>query len=246
MNVFFSEGFIRERRALALLSLGAMVTLFILLALAQGGAWVACFSALAFVYGLGFFAVASEWFWARWFATGIGMSGLTTAALGLVTGGINGGIIFWGLVHASIYLPLLGSQMARTYEEQKQWREYWNLDDAAVLRIKRAVYSTATALPTLILYTLAPRRESLAILSIAALFFTIVGLWSILKMRTWGIFSILSAFICLIVDGVSGIAPQTSFFYQSMSVESLNWVSLCFLGIAISIFTRPILSYLKN
>ena len=64
-----------ERRALALLALGFLTTLFVLVALAQGGAWAACFAALAVTYGVAFFGIASEWFWARWFTMGIASSG---------------------------------------------------------------------------------------------------------------------------------------------------------------------------
>ena len=87
---FFEDKLIGERRAVALLSLSVFTILFGLLALAQGGAWVPCFAALAVTYGIAFFALAAEWFWARWFAMGIAMSGMTMAALGLVTQGIHG------------------------------------------------------------------------------------------------------------------------------------------------------------
>ena len=84
--------FVGERRALALLVLGFYTTLFLLVALAQGGEWARCFGALALAYGLTFFGVAAEWFWGRWFAMGIATSGMTMAALGLVTSGWNGAL----------------------------------------------------------------------------------------------------------------------------------------------------------
>lgn len=174
-----------ERRALALLALGMLTTLFALVALAQGGAWAACFSALAVTYGVAFFGVASEWFWARWFAMGIASSGVTMAALGLVTQGWNPALLIWGGFHVLIYAPLMGREMSERYELQEAWRQRYHLDDQAVARIKRAVHSAATALPTLIFFTLAPKQDQM--LQIALLSAGLLGFVGLLRMRFWGV-----------------------------------------------------------
>ncbi|MCK5798923.1 MAG: hypothetical protein KAI47_17140 [Deltaproteobacteria bacterium] len=192
--------FLGERRALALLALGGFVTLFILVALAQPG-WVACFGAMALVYGVAFFAIAAEWFWGRWFAMGIATSGLTMAVLGLVTNGVNGSLIFWGVMHGAIYLPLLGGDMAKRYELQHAWRERWHLDDAAVARIKRSVYSTASALPTLIFYTLAPRPGRGMVLGVLVL--ASVGTLGLLRLRTWGVLALAGAAVGTAISAVA-------------------------------------------
>lgn len=177
--------FVGERRALALLALGFLTTLFALVALAQGGAWAACFGALAATYGVAFFAVASEWFWARWFAMGIASSGLTMAALGLVTQGFNPALLVWGAFHLLIYVPLMGKEMSERYELQQAWRDRYHLDDQAVARIKRAVHSTATALPTLIFFTLAPKDGQMVQMALLAA--GLLGFVGLLRMRFWGI-----------------------------------------------------------
>src|SRR5512140_3940542 len=84
------------RRALSLFVIGFCTTLFILVALAQGGPWARVFYALAAAYGVAFFGLAAEWFWGRWFAMGLSASGITVAILGLVTNGWNPAVLIWG------------------------------------------------------------------------------------------------------------------------------------------------------
>src|SRR5689334_1099607 len=96
-------GFVGERKALALLCLGVYATLFALMALIAVGQlpeWVACFSGLAVCYALGFFAVAAGWFWGRWFAIGLGYSGLTMAILSMVaTKQVLSEMVVFGVMH---------------------------------------------------------------------------------------------------------------------------------------------------
>lgn len=230
---------IGERRALALLCLGAFVTLFVLVGLAQGGQWALCFGAMALVYGLAFFGIASEWFWGRWFAIGIATSGVTMAILGLVTSGWNGALLFWGLMHAAIYLPLLGSDMSSRYELQTAWRERWQLDDAAVARIKRAVHSTATALPTLIFYTLAPREgRSLAPLLLLAT----IGVVGLVRMRTWGIVALAGATVGTAWSLVAGSCCHATFAPLAgvaLPISLVGIVATLFLGLAVAPFVLP-------
>lgn len=173
------------RRALSLFVLGFCTTIFIMVGVAQGGAWARCFYALAAAYGLGFFAVASEWFWARWYTMGIAGSGVSMALLGLVTNGWNPGLAIWGGVHLLIYAPLMGEAMADRYENQEAWRRRYGLDEHGVVRIKKAVKGAATALPTLIFFGLAPREGALFIWALPLL--AAVGLWGVLRMRFWGV-----------------------------------------------------------
>lgn len=180
-----------ERRALSLLVLAFYTTMFVLVALSQGGAWARCFGAMALTYGLAFFAVASEWFWGRWFAMGIATSGMTMAVLGLLTNGWNVGLALWGVLHAAVYLPLLGPDMAQRYDGQTAWRERYQLDESSVDRIKRSVQGAAAALPTLILYTLAPRQSAASavtlLLTAGLLVAALVGGTALLRLRTWGV-----------------------------------------------------------
>ena len=78
-------GFERVRRAVSALSLSffAIVYLFIALNTPLPG-WEATFLALSACYVVAFFAVVAEWFWGRWFATGLGWSGLMVAIVSMV------------------------------------------------------------------------------------------------------------------------------------------------------------------
>ena len=86
-------GLAGERKAIALLCLAFYMAFYWLLSLIlynappdepQLRAWWACFAALGGVYGTAFFALGADWFWARWFAVGLGYSGLTVAGWGMV------------------------------------------------------------------------------------------------------------------------------------------------------------------
>ncbi|PID38767.1 MAG: hypothetical protein CSB49_03870 [Proteobacteria bacterium] len=247
MDISLLTRLLGERRGLALLALGAFITLFMLVALAQGGAWVACFGAMAIVYGVAFFGVAAEWFWGRWFAMGIATSGLTMAAIGLVTNGFSGGLIVWGVMHAAIYLPLIGSDMAQRYELQKGWRERWQLDDAGVARIKRAVHSAATALPTLIVYTLAPRPDRGMLLGVLAL--GVLGVVGLLRLRTWGVFALAGSAIGVAISTLS--VPCCGATYAPLAgvafpAASIGLLAALLLGCAVAPFAGPAFRFIRG
>ena len=67
-------GLLGPRRAASLAVLGWWASIYTLVALNVDGPWVRPFIGLATCYGLAFFAVASGWFWGRWFASGLGWS----------------------------------------------------------------------------------------------------------------------------------------------------------------------------
>src|SRR4029079_361479 len=75
MDTLGSVGLVGERKAMALLCLGFYTTLFFMIGLSartELPEWVPVFSAMTLMYALAFFSVAAEWFWGRWFATGLG------------------------------------------------------------------------------------------------------------------------------------------------------------------------------
>jgi hypothetical protein len=233
-----------ERRAISLLVLAFYTTIFLVVALAQGGAWLKCFLALAVTYGVGFFALAAEWFWARWFAMGLGVSGMSLAALGLVTTGWSWGLAIWGLLHALVYLPLLGESMAARYEDQEAWRRRYHLDDHGVARLKRAVRGAAAALPTMILYTLAPRQGQAALL-LGLLLLSGAGLVGLLRLRVWGLgllaaagaWAGLSLFSAAPTLAVSTLAP--------FDLRACGALAALALLVAVAPFARPALRFLR-
>ncbi|HRI08972.1 MAG TPA: hypothetical protein PKW35_14215, partial [Nannocystaceae bacterium] len=63
------------RRALALLFLSFYFWQFLITALLGPEELLPAFAGLAVCYGVAFVGVAAEWFWARWFAMGVGNFG---------------------------------------------------------------------------------------------------------------------------------------------------------------------------
>jgi hypothetical protein len=229
------------RRALSLFVLGFTTTIFILVALAQGGAWARCFFALAAVYGVAFFSIAAGWFWGRWYTMGLAASGITLAILGLVTSGWNGSLAIWGGIHLLIYGPLVGDAMATHFEGQRAWRERYALDEHGVMRIKRAVKGAATALPTLIFFTLAPREG--AALGPLLLLGSSLGFLGLVRMRFWGVALL----------GVTALALAAELLLAGPTVgalgigfTSLGAFALLALGYAILPFLRPAFRFLRG
>ncbi len=229
------------RRALSLFVLGFTTTIFILVALAQGGAWARCFFALAAAYGVAFFSVAAGWFWGRWYTMGLAASGITLAILGLITSGWNPSLAIWGGIHLLIYGPLMGDAMAEHYEGQRAWRERYQLDENGVLRIKRAVKGAATALPTLIFFTLAP-RDGAALTSLLVLG-AALGLLGLVRLRFWG--------VALLGLTAAGLATQLALGGAQLGVAffsplALGGFALAALLYALLPFAGPTLRYLRG
>ncbi len=238
-----------ERRAIALLMLGFYTTIFVLGALALGGDWFTFFTALAVVYGLGFFALAAEWFWARWYALGIGMSGISMALIGMANLGWNTALAVWGGMHILIYLPLLGEKMADRYENRPDWRERYALDDYGVARLKRAVSGAATALPTMVMFTLAPRQDqglvALGILAVIGL-----GLVGLLRLKFWGVTLLGLGMVGLgALATLGAVNPGTTFLGEITTGMVLHWtavVTAMSLMVSISPFILPAYKYMRG
>lgn len=231
-----------ERRAISLLILGFYTTLFVLGALGMGDAWFRCFLALGLVYGIAFFGLAAEWFWGRWFAMGIGASGVSMALLGLIFMGWEMGLIFWGGMHLLIYLPLWGEKMADHYENRDGWRQRYGLDRHGTARLKRAVYGAAAGLPTLVIFALAPRQQSmLHLVPVAAVVLGMVGL---LRMRFWGILLLGSSLLWMGAYSVTALLSWDTATPASLSHGALVLPLLAIMGVialaaAISPFIIP-------
>lgn len=234
----------RERRALSLLVLGFYTTIFTLAAINLGGAWFRCFLGMGLVYGLAFFALAARWFWARWFAMGLGVSGMTMAAIGLVKLGLDPGLLIWGGLHLLIYLPLLGETMAEMYEGQEAWRERFGMDEHGVARLKRAVGSAATGLPTLIMFTLAPRQGSMA--PLVALALGCLGMYGLIRLRFWGVAALglgalyLFGVVALFEPAQIGLSMASTFH------QTLGLAAVFFMAISVAPFVGPAYRFVQK
>jgi hypothetical protein len=235
-----------ERRAVTLLVLGFYTTIFVLTALAMGGAWTKCFLALALVYGVAFFGIAAEWFWGRWYAMGIGIGGITTAIIGLVSVGMEPGLLLWLGLHLLIYLPLLGDSMADRYENQEAWRQRYGLDRHGKERLRRAVVGAATGLPSLVLFALAPRQESLIYAGVALV--AGLGVVGLLRMRFWGV-TLLGLSLAGLAAGVGtggAIGCSVAGAVLPLPMWGLSLVAALGLSAAVSPFIIPAYRFLKS
>lgn len=249
-----SFGFAGERKALALLCLAFYTAFYGLLSLLLNNAppdqpeiraWWACFAALGGLYGLSFFSVAANWFWARWFAVGLGYSGLTVALWGMFTQrAIDPVMLFYGATHGAIALFLQGSKLAAEYEGKPGWRERFRLDDNGVNKVRQTVTRAASSLPTLILLALAPREGAEGLLVVAG-----VGLLGVLLLRTWGVLLLLGAGVAVplvLLHAHAPLAQGSLTLLPATYVHQLGLVSAVFLCAASVPFLRPVVRFVTG
>ncbi len=195
-----SIGLAGERKAFALLCLAFYTAFFGLLSLLlwnappdqpEVRAWWGCFAAMAACYGVSFFALGAGWFWARWFAMGLGYSGVTVAFWSVITQrAIDPVILFYGVTHGIILLFLQGKQLTTEFDAKPGWRKTLGLDELGAQRVRATVTRAAASLPTLILIALAPREGAEGLLAVAL---GVVGIWGLLRARTVGVLALLAA-----------------------------------------------------
>lgn len=201
-------GFVGERKAVALLCLGFYCTLFFMITLSartELPEWLPAFSAMTVVYITSFMAVAAEWFWGRWFATGLGYWGLTMAIMAFVTTrSLPAPLVIFGVMHGLIALCLAGEKMAAAFDAQPGWRERWKLDEQGVIRVRRSVTRAASSLPALIMFALAPREGSEGF---GAAHFDPVA-WALLAVATMAVFGLLASrrTVYVLMLGATGVA----------------------------------------
>jgi hypothetical protein len=187
-------GFERTRRALAALSLSLFFSLYLLLSLNAPEGFGRVFVALSLCYGVAFVGVVAEWFWARWFASGLAWSGIMIAVAALVMLGWLPQLAVFGALHLLVVVALLGKKMAARYDLQEGWRQKYKMDDFGVARLQKTVTRSAASLPSLILWALAPKEEGMAALgAFAALVLAVAGLRGLTQLRSWGVLALAGA-----------------------------------------------------
>lgn len=146
------------------------------------------FAAIAGVYGLAFFSLVAGYFWARWYAVGVGLYGVITAAVGMWQLGAEPVLVFVGGTHLLAAVFLWGNAMSGPYDGQTAWREKLHMDENAVQRLGRSVIRAGVSLPFVLLYALMPKPETASmVLSILALVLAGVGFRAVVQLRTWGV-----------------------------------------------------------
>ena len=177
-----------ERRALAAAIMAFYTLLYALVALAGvQPELVPMMAAIAGVYGLAFFALVAGYFWARWYAVGVGLYGVIIAGVGIWQVGAEPVLLFVGVTHLAATVFLWGHAMSAPYDGQTAWRERFHMDESAVQRLGRAVIRVGVSLPIILAYALAPRPGGAAL---AAFVLAVAGLGGLIRLRTWGVLAL--------------------------------------------------------
>ncbi len=256
-------GFERTRRAVAALSLSLFVFLYLLISLnPPSEEWRLAFLAMSACYGVAFMGVAAEWFWGRWFAAGLGYSGVMVAAASFAMIGWSPVLAIYGGLHAVVVVALAGKKMAERFDLQPNWRERYGMDEFGVARLRKTVTRASASLPSVILWALAPKEPGQGLVALAAAaagILAVGGLRGLVRMRSWGLVALGLSAALLAPFAVLG---RHAFFYLEGSrpfhgwSETLAWtarllpvgVSLpaILMILALVPFIRPAVSFLKT
>jgi hypothetical protein len=197
-------GYEKTRRAVAALSLSFFVSLYLLVAMNAPPGWGPAFLALAACYVVAFLALAAEWFWGRWFASGLGWSGLMVAVISLVMIGWAPPLAIYGGLHLVVVVALMGKKMVAQYDLQETWRQRYGMDEFGVARLRKTVTRAAASLPSLILWALGPKEGDGSVvtaLGVAATLLATTGLWAVLRARVWGLLAMAGACAAVVLSG---------------------------------------------
>jgi hypothetical protein len=198
--------FAGERRALA-------AVVFIFYAIAYLGLALSAlqptlgpsFYALGGVYGLAFFSLVAGYFWARWFAIGVGIYGIIVGALAMWQIGAEPLVLFIGGTHLAAVVMLWGEGMSTSFDGKLAWREKFHMDENAVQRLGRSVIRAGVSLPIVLLYALAPKQPAEAVAGAAAFLLAAFGLRALVQMKTWGVFALGASGAMMLTMGTSHI-----------------------------------------
>jgi hypothetical protein len=197
-----------ERRALASAVMAFYGLLYGVLAILGAAPELSkALAALAGVYGLAFFALVAGYFWARWYAVGVGLYGVITAGVGMFQIGAEPVLLFMGGTHLAATLLLWGQKMSLPYDGQTAWRERFHMDEHAVQRLGRSVIRAGVSLPFILLYALAPRPDAASLLaSLAGLALAGLGLQALIRLRTWGVMALGAAGVTMLSIAAADVA----------------------------------------
>jgi hypothetical protein len=236
-----------ERKALASAFLAFYGLLFLVVAMAPPPGWQTCFAALAGIYGLGFFALVAGYFWARWYAIGLGMSGLISGVISCWQVGLEPILVFYGLSHGAVSLLLWGGAMAGGFDGKKDWRERFHLDENGTHRLGKSVIRLGISLPYVVMYGLAPREGSGAVLLAAGgLALVALGGYALVKMRTWGVLALAGGALGL--AATAHVTPFAVSFSHGYAVQTgvLGVAAVTLLVMAVAPFAAPMVRYLRT
>jgi hypothetical protein len=257
-------GFEKTRRGLAALSLSFFISIYLLLSLNAPPGWGPAFLALSACYVVAFLSLTAEWFWGRWFASGIGWSGMMVAILALVLNGWIWPLAIYGGLHALVVGALSGKKMAAQYDLQESWRRRYGMDEFGVARLRKTVTRAAASLPSLILWALGPKEGQgegmlFAAAGIATLLTAAAGLRGLVRLRSWGWMMVAGAGAALWLLGASSGASALATLFPTTWYQQIGFVSSAAnpAGVAVLLpavlltlaalpFARPALRFLRS
>jgi hypothetical protein len=259
-------GFEKGRRALAALSLSFFVSIYLMVALNAPPGWGPAFLALAGCYVVAFLAVTADWFWGRWFASGLGWSGVMVAVISLVMMGWTPPLVIYGALHAIVVVALLGKKMAGLYDLQEGWRKRYAMDEFGVARLRKTITRASMSLPSLILWALGPKDPgqgaglAFAAAGIGTLLLSVVGLRGLVRMRSWGLMALAASSAALWTLGSStGGSAVAADLFPVRWFESLGFITnapnavglvptlaAAVLTLSLLPFARPVARFLRR
>jgi hypothetical protein len=231
-----------ERKAVAALALAAFTTLFTINALVAppGLAWL--FAGLGLVYGVGFFGLVSGWFWARWYALGLGFSGVAMAVMIAFQMGLDPTVWIWGIPHVLVMAGLLGRHSAAAFDGRPDWRERFRLDDNAVHRLGKSVTRAGASLPYLVMAALAPRESGEML--IAGLL-GVAAVTALIKLRGWAPIALVGSAAALVTLGGGTIVGASSVGLGALPLAPATLAAALLVGAALPL-AGPVWRFLRD
>lgn len=240
------QRFIGERRGLAATLLAFYGFIYFLMAMSgMMPEWTAAWGAMAAVYGSAFFALVAGYFWARWYAIGLGLSGLATAAFGIFQMGLDEQLLFYGGTHGAVALLLWGRSMSGIFDGRKDWRERFHMSEASSNKLGKAVVQATMSLPYILLYALAP-KDGMGMVGFVGLALAGTGLVGMIRMRTWGIVATAGAAATLTMSLLVESSLVAASNGDVLSVSTAGTFGAVIALFAVLPFAGPTLRFLRS
>jgi len=204
------RGFAKERIALSAVVLALYMSVMFLVSLQAPDGWGNAFLGMAACYGVGFWALVTRYFWGRWFAMGIGISGLISAVMSIAQIGPEPVLVFYGGTHALAIVLLMGKAVASAFDGRTDWRERFHLDESSTNRLGKSIIRVGVSLPYIVMYALAPREGAEWLPALAAAGLAGAGVWGMLRMRTWGVLALAGGAVAIAIGLPDSVAAASA------------------------------------
>jgi hypothetical protein len=136
--------------------------------------------------------------------------------------------------------------MAEAYDLKPAWREKYQLDEQGVIRVRRAVTRAAAALPSLVVWALAPRSDAAtAAITIAGA----LGLIGLIRMRSFGPLLLGASAVGAALTALTCKTCGPTLHLAGTTMRPTAWLGLLAAAVlfaAFAPFARPIARYLRR